>query len=101
MYYISKFFYSFLRKVKKTSLVTAIEQYTVDFVYRLRLEKNLTQEDIGFIIGVKQSFIANIESKKSRAKYNINHIDKFADHFGLSPRDFLPEVSTIAKSLST
>jgi len=80
--------------------LTAIEQYTVDFVYQLRIRNNLTQEDIGFIIGVKQAFIASIESKKSRAKYNLNHIDKFADHFGLSPRDFIPEKSTITNTIS-
>jgi len=84
----------------KTSPLTEIEQYTVDFIYKLRIDNNLTQEDLGFIIGVKQSFIASIESKKSRAKYNLNHIDKFADHFGLSPRDFIPQNSTIKGSVS-
>lgn len=73
---------------KKTS---AIEQYVIDFVSALRAKHNLRQEDIGIIIGVSRSFIKSIESGKSRAKYNLNHIDKLADHFGLSPKDFLPE----------
>jgi transcriptional regulator with XRE-family HTH domain len=77
------------------SVLTPIEQYIVDFVLKLRTDKNLTQEDIGFVLGVKQTFIANIENNNNRAKYNLNHIDKLADHFGLSPRDFLPEKSTI------
>ena len=75
------------------SVLTPIEQFIVDYVLKLRTERNLTQRDIGFIIGVKQEFIASIENPKNRAKYNLNHIDKLADHFGLSPKDFLPERS--------
>jgi transcriptional regulator with XRE-family HTH domain len=70
---------------------SAIEQHVIDFVAGLRAKHNLTQEDIGTIIGVSRTFVKNIESGKSRAKYNLNHIDKLADHFGLSPKDFLPE----------
>ncbi len=79
----------------KKPLLTPIEQYIVDFVVKLRNEKNLTQEDIGFILGVNQVFIANIESTKNRAKYNVNHINKLADHFGISPRDFLPKIAML------
>lgn len=43
---------------------------------------------------VKRTFITNVESGKNRAKYNLNHIDKMADHFGLSPKDFLPEMAS-------
>ena len=70
---------------------SAIEQHVIDFVCNLRAKHNLTQENIATIIGVSRSFIKSIESGKSRAKYNLNHIDKLADHFGLSPKDFLPE----------
>lgn len=77
------------------SLLTPIEQFVVDFVLKLRTEKKLTQADIGYIIGVKQSFIANAENRNNRTKYNVNHIDRLADHFGISPKDFLPEKSTI------
>jgi transcriptional regulator with XRE-family HTH domain len=55
------------------------------------MDHNLNQADIGFVIGVGQSFVANIENPKKRAKYNVNHINKLADHFGLSPKDFLPQ----------
>lgn len=73
------------------SIVTPIERYIIDFVHKLRIEKNLNQDDIATIIGVKQPFIASVENPNSRAKYNINHINLLADHFGMSPRDFLPE----------
>lgn len=77
----------------RTSLLTPIEQYIVDFVTKLRMDNNLNQADIGFVIGVGQSFVANIENPKKRAKYNLNHINKLADHFGLSPKDFMPRES--------
>jgi transcriptional regulator with XRE-family HTH domain len=73
---------------------SSIDQHVIDFVRKLRDERDITQEEIANIIGVKQSYIASIESSKSRAKYNLSHIDKLSDHFGISPRLFLPEKST-------
>ena len=75
--------------------ISSIDQYVIDFVIKLRDKKKLKQEDIATILEVKRTFITNIESANNRAKYNLVHIDKLADHFGLSPRDFLPEKSTI------
>lgn len=67
-----------------------IEQHVIDFVRKLRADKKLRQEDIAYIIGVKASFIGNVENSGNPAKYNLKHINVFADHFGLSPKDFLP-----------
>jgi transcriptional regulator with XRE-family HTH domain len=72
-----------------------IEQYVIDFVLKLRTKNNLRQEDIAIILNVDRSFITRVENNDHRAKYNLTHIDKLADHFGISPRDFLPEKSTI------
>jgi len=71
--------------------ISAIEQYVIDFVIKLRDKHHLNQEAIGNIIGVDRTFITRVENLKSRAKYNLGHINKLADHFGLSPKDFLPE----------
>ncbi len=70
--------------------LTAVEQFVVDFVLKTRLEKKLTQEDIGFILEVDKSFVQQIENQSHRAKYNLNHINLLADHWGISPREFLP-----------
>ncbi|MBS1666795.1 MAG: hypothetical protein JST58_05400 [Bacteroidetes bacterium] len=43
------------------------------------------------LLGVKKSFIGNIENPNIRAKYNIKHINILACYFDLYPRDFLPE----------
>jgi transcriptional regulator with XRE-family HTH domain len=71
--------------------LSAIEQHVIDFVTEVRIKNELKQVDIATILGVGRSFIAKVEDRKHRAKYNLNHIDKLADHFGMSPKDFLPE----------
>ncbi len=71
--------------------ISKIEQYIIDFIYKLRKGKNLNQADIATIIGVSRVFVTNVENPSNRAKYNIDHINALADHFGMSPRDFLPE----------
>lgn len=71
----------------------AIEQYVIDFIRNLRIEKNLRQEDIAYILDVKPSFIGNVESNSNRAKYNLKHINLLAEHFDMSPQDFLPKKS--------
>ncbi len=74
-----------------TSNISKIEQHVIDFVIKLRKEKSLNQEDIATILNVSRVFVTNIENPDNRAKYNIDHINLLADHFGMSPRDFLPE----------
>jgi len=71
--------------------ITPIDQYVIDFVRELRDKKEMTQQDIAAIIRVSRSYIRDIESANSRAKYNIRHINALADYFGMSPRAFFPE----------
>jgi len=70
--------------------ISAIDQYVIEYVRPLRNKMKLNQEEIANIIGVKRTFITNVESSKHPAKYNLNHINLLADHFGISPREFLP-----------
>lgn len=71
--------------------ISKIEQYVIDFVRELRTSKDLTQEDIGNILSLSRSFIKNIESSNQTHKYNLTHINALADHFEMSPTDFLPK----------
>lgn len=81
--------------------ISAIEQYVIDYVRDFRNENNLTQEDIGAILEVSRSYIADIENPKSRAKYNMTHINLLAEHFQKSPKDFFPEKAFNTKPKST
>ncbi|MEO6729838.1 MAG: helix-turn-helix transcriptional regulator [Ferruginibacter sp.] len=71
--------------------ISPIEQYVIDFVRKLRIEKSSTQDDIANILELSRSYIGDIESPKARAKYNMTHINILADHFNLSPKDFFPQ----------
>lgn len=95
MCHLDNLFFILLYSMEDEIKISAIEQHVIDFVIKLRDKHNLKQDDIATVLGVKRTFITNIESARNRAKYNLIHIDKLADHFGLSPRDFLPEKSTI------
>lgn len=72
------------------SNISLPEQHVINFVRELRQKRNIGQEELAQGIGVAKSFIGNVESPKSRAKYNLNHIDRLARFFGISPKDFLP-----------
>lgn len=75
----------------KEENISKIEQYIIDDVFKFRKERKINQTDIATIIGVNRVFITNVENPSNRAKYNIDHINLLADHFGMSPKDFLPE----------
>ncbi|KAA9038736.1 helix-turn-helix transcriptional regulator [Ginsengibacter hankyongi] len=77
--------------------ISPIEQYVIDFIRKFRIDKELSQEDIGSIIEVSRSYIGDIENPNSRAKYNLTHINALADYFDISPQIFLPEKALIKK----
>jgi len=70
---------------------TAIEEYVIDAVRQKRIEKGISQKELAFMLDLSIGFIGDVESTKSRAKYNLNHINKLAEIFECSPREFLPD----------
>lgn len=69
-----------------------IEQYVIDTVRKIRMEKGISQKDLAYMLNLSVGFIGDVESSKSRAKYNISHLNKLADVLECSPKDFLPDV---------
>ena len=72
---------------------TEVEQYVIDAVREMRLKKGVSQKELANLLDVSIGFIGDVESPRSRAKYNLNHINALAKIFDCSPRDFLPEKS--------
>jgi transcriptional regulator with XRE-family HTH domain len=70
--------------------ITPIDQFVIDFIRDLRMKKNLSQQGLADILQVSKSYISSIESTNSRAKYNLRYLNILADHFDMSPREFLP-----------
>ncbi|HCN83662.1 MAG TPA: transcriptional regulator [Sphingobacteriaceae bacterium] len=72
---------------------SAIDLYIIDQVRAKRLAANLSQLDLAFALGVSLGFIGHIESPRYTAKYNIEHINKLAEIFDCSVKDFFPDRS--------
>lgn len=68
-----------------------IEQHVIDTVRRMRMEKGYSQKDLAYMMDLSIGFIGDVESYKERAKYNLHHINKLAEIFECSPKDFLPD----------
>lgn len=85
------FLWLLVLEMKVQQHISPIEQYVIDFVRKLRTDKQLTQYDIGNILEVSRSYIGDIESRNANGKYNMNHVNTLADHFNISPRDFFPQ----------
>ncbi|QEC78353.1 helix-turn-helix domain-containing protein [Mucilaginibacter ginsenosidivorax] len=76
-----------MQEVKKTDL----DLYIINKVKELRLKNNVSQAVLAIKLDVSDAFIGQIENPKHRAKYNITHINKLAQIFSCSPKDFLPD----------
>lgn len=75
----------------KNAEISTIEQYVIDAVRQKRKEKGVSQRELAYLLDVSVSFIGEIESGRTRAKYNLNHLNEIAKILDCSPRDFLPE----------
>jgi transcriptional regulator with XRE-family HTH domain len=74
-----------------TVLKSTIELYVINKVREKRIEKNISQAHLAYLLNVSRGFIGKVESEKHASKYNINHINNLAKIFGCSPKDFMPE----------
>lgn len=71
--------------------MSKIEQFVIDTVREKRLKAKISQKDLADALDLSIGFIGDIESTKSRAKYNLNHINALARLFNCSPQEFLPD----------
>jgi transcriptional regulator with XRE-family HTH domain len=72
-------------------MIEPIEQFVIDTVRKMRMEKGISQKELSYALNLSIGFIGSVESSKLRAKYNISHINKLAEYFECSPKDFLPQ----------
>jgi len=68
-----------------------LDLYVINKVKNLRLSFATSQLTLANKLGVSQAFIATVENPKHRAKYNLEHLNKLAEIFNCSPKDFLPD----------
>jgi len=69
-----------------------IDIYVIDKVREMRIAYKMSQEDLSIKAGFRSNgFVGQAESPNYLKRYNVQHINKFAEIFNCSPRDFLPE----------
>ena len=68
-----------------------IEQYVINKIKEIRIDKGLSQEDIASVLDTSRGFIGQIESHNHPAKYNLNHLNLLSIELGVSLKDFFPE----------
>ena len=70
---------------------TELDLYVINKVKELRTKHDMSQAVLAIKLDVSDAFIGQIENPKHRAKYNLAHINKLAQIFDCSPKDFLPD----------
>ena len=80
----------FVYQLMADNSTISIEQYVINVVRELRVERGISQKELAYLLDLSIGFIGDIENPKYRAKYNLNHINKLAAIFECSPKDFLP-----------
>jgi len=69
-----------------------IEQYVIDEVKKRRLEQNISQKELSFLLEVSEGYVVLVESPKTDDKYTLNRVNDLARILKCSPRDLLPEL---------
>ena len=78
---------------------TEVDLYVANSVKAFRLKIGMSQNKLANELDVTHSFIQAIESPAHRAKYNIVHLNKLAEIFNCSPKDFLPDKAIISNKI--
>lgn len=71
--------------------MTKIEDYVIQKVKTMRVERGWSQRELADYLNVNHSFISDCESPKRWQKYNLNHINTLARLFECPFADFFPE----------
>ena len=70
-----------------------IDQYVINQVKEKRIERNLSQADLAFELGMSVGFIGKVESTRYASHYNLKHLNILSKILKCSPQDFLPKKS--------
>jgi transcriptional regulator with XRE-family HTH domain len=68
-----------------------IDQFVINKVRELRIEKNISQADLANELGMSVGFIGKVESLKYPSHYNLKHLNHLAKILECSPQELLPK----------
>ena len=78
-----------MRKAGKSKFDLAVIRLVTDY----REANGYTQDDLAYFLDVTRGYIGQIESPHTRAKYNLNQLNRLAFEMNCSPRTFVPDKS--------
>jgi transcriptional regulator with XRE-family HTH domain len=78
-----------MKKEGKSKFDLAVIRLVKDY----REANGYTQDDLADFLDVTRGYIGQIESPHTRAKYNLNQLNRLAFEMNCSPRTFVPDKS--------
>lgn len=70
----------------------------VENVKNERIKRGISQLALAQILGHKSpNYVAKIETRKHDVSYNLEHLYKIAQEFGLEVRDLIPQIKKATK----
>jgi transcriptional regulator with XRE-family HTH domain len=75
----------------ENSKVSPIDQYVIDQVRKIRIQKGVSQARIALELEKTSGFIGNIENPNLNHKYNLVQLNIIAKLLECSIKDFLPD----------
>ncbi|KAA6309173.1 hypothetical protein EZS27_039281, partial [termite gut metagenome] len=65
--------------------------YAIQIMKKKRFERGWSQQELADYLNLSRGYIGDVENPKKQAKLNLVHINKLAQIFNCSPKDFLPD----------
>ena len=74
-----------------------IDLFVIERIKDLRNDRKISQAVLAIKLGLSDAFIGQIENPKNRSKYSIEQLNKLAQIFECSPKDFFPDKPIVSK----
>ena len=70
----------------------------VENVKQERIKRGISQLALAQILGHKSpNYVAKIETRKHNVSYNLEHLYKIANEFGIEEKDLIPQMKNATK----
>jgi transcriptional regulator with XRE-family HTH domain len=72
-------------------VVSPVDSYIINKVRERRMELNISQEHLSFLLGKSEGYISQFESHKRGKHYSTRMLNEIAKALKCSPKDFWPQ----------
>lgn len=78
---------------------TKFQLEVINLVKEIRIQQDLSQDDIADFLDVSRGYIGQIESVNSPSKYTLDQLNKLAVNMKCSPKDFIPATPILKNNI--